>query len=317
MTSWQRPVGVLFVLGIVTACAERTTAPMDENLGPAFAATAGPVLDEGYIQAKLDEINARLASTAAGYAVARAELSLAPSANPASPIVVYASDHQLRLSSQWVAGDPRRGATGPELTWGNFAMFMTANGAGPAEGSIDAAFGTWNAVSCSNLELKKVNLSPGNFPSLILGNATSNPLEADISTIGFLPGAIFDAVLGTGASTSVLGVTFTFIWVGANGPTDIDGDHRADTALKEIWYNDAFVWSTSGGPDVDVETVALHEEGHGLELGHFGRVAVNTKKGTLIVSPRAVMNAFILGTLRSPLGSDNGAYCGNWASWPN
>ena len=318
MTSWQRPVGVLLVLGTVTGCAERTTAPADEDFGPAFARTAGPVLDEGYIQARLDEINARLASAGAGYAVARAELSLSPSANPASPIVVFASDHDLRMSSQWVAGDPRRHATGPGLTWGNFEPFMTANGSVPAEASIDAAFGTWNAVRCSNLELTKVNLGPPSFPSLVLGGALSDALQADITTMGFLPGGIFDAILGSGASTSVLGVTFTLVWVDGNGdPTDIDGNHRSDTALKEIWYNDDFLWSTSGGPGTDVETVALHEEGHGLELGHFGRIAVNAKTGKLIVSPRAVMNAFILGTQRSPLGSDNGAYCGNWAAWPN
>jgi hypothetical protein len=29
------------------------------------------------------------------------------------------------------------------------------------------------------------------------------------------------------------------------------------------------------------------------------------------------MNAAILGTLRQPLGTDNSAYCGNWAQWPN
>ncbi len=318
MTSWQRPVGVLLVLGTVTGCAERTTAPADEDFGPAFARTAGPVLDEGYIQARLDEINARLASAGAGYAVARAELSLSPGANPASPIVVFASDHNLRLSSQWVAGDPRRGATGPGLTWGNFEPFMTANGSVPAEASIDAAFGTWDAVRCSKLDLTKVNLALASFPSLVLGGTLSDALQADITTMGFLPGGIFDLILGPGASTSVLGVTFTLVWVDGNGnPTDIDGNHCSDTALKEIWYNDAFAWSTSGGPGTDVETVALHEEGHGLELGHFGRIAVNAKTGKLIVSPRAVMNAFILGTQRSPLGSDNGAYCGNWAAWPH
>jgi len=113
-------------------------------------------------------------------------------------------------------------------------------------------------------------------------------------------------------------VTFTFIWVDGNGdPTDINGDHRNDTALKEIWYNNAFLWSTNGGAGVDVETVALHEEGHAVELGHFGRVAGNVQTGKLTVSPRAVMNAFILGVLRSPLGTDEASYCGNFASWPN
>lgn len=320
MTSPCRLLGGLCIIGLLAACGERTTGPVDEVDGPAFAATAAPALDEAYMTARLDAINGRLAAAGAGYAVAKAELSLAESANPASPIVVFASDHALRLPVQWVAGDPRRGATGPEITWGNFTPLTVANGAGPVEPSLDAAFATWNGVTCSNLELVKVSLSPFNFPSAILvagAPFTNDPLEADISTLGFLPGAIFDTFLGPGASESVLGVTFTLVWIDGNGdPTDVDHNHLADTALKEIWYNNDFAWSTGGG-GVDVETVALHEEGHALELGHFGNISVNFKTGRLIVGPRAVMNAFILGTLRSPLGTDTGAYCGYWSSWPN
>ena len=143
------------------------------------------------------------------------------------------------------------------------------------------------------------------------------PQLNDINTVGFVPGALFDAVFGPGASTSVLGVTIPFVFIDANGdPTDIDADGNADLAFAEIWYNADFRWTTSGtGSDIDIETVALHENGHALGLGHFGKIAVNTSSGKLQVSPRAVMNAIVLGTLRQPLGTDNGSFCQVWAAW--
>ena len=44
----------------------------------------------------------------------------------------------------------------------------------------------------------------------------------------------------------------------------------------------------------DIETVALHEAGHGLSQGHFGKAFRTVKNGKLHFSPRAVMNAAIL-----------------------
>ena len=90
---------------------------------------------------------------------------------------------------------------------------------------------------------------------------------ADIYTLGFLPGIYFDLVLGPGASESVLGVTFTFVFgdFDAQGnftPSDVDNNGREDTALKEVWYNDAFTWTTTNTTDIDIQTVALHENGH-------------------------------------------------------
>jgi hypothetical protein len=79
--------------------------------------------------------------------------------------------------------------------------------------------------------------------------------------------------------------------------------------LRRSWYNDAFHWNTTGiGPKVDIETVALHENGHALGLGHFGTLFL-TDNGKLHVAPYAVMNAIILGTLRRPLGTDNASFC--------
>ena len=315
-----RSLVLVLVLGAM-ACTSDSTAPAGSDSTPAFAAASGSQLDETLIQRNLNALNARLAAQGAPYAIEQVELSLAPSADPASPIIIFAFDRTIRLPSRWAPGDVRRAADGINVTFANFIPLMIANGVTPAEASTDAAFATWSGVTCSKLPLVK-RVLPGNvLPSAILAltGFVNDPFAADISTIGFLPGALFDAVIGPGASGSVLGATFTLAFLESVGgpPSDIDHNNRLDTALKEIWYNDNFLWTTSGGAGVDIETVALHEEGHALELGHFGRVAGNVKIGKLIVSPRAVMNAFILGALRQPLGTDNAAYCGNWANWPN
>ena len=65
-----------------------------------------------------------------------------------------------------------------------------------------------------------------------------------------------------------------------------------------------------------METVALHEFGHGLSQAHFGTVRLKND-GSLMASPRAVMNALYAGALRAPQGTDVGGHCSNWAAWPN
>jgi hypothetical protein len=211
-------------------------------------------------------------------------------------------------------------ADGSRLTYMHVTPLLAAIGAGNAEGAIDASFQTWDDQQCTTLDVVKRPWNGGN-PSAILaipGLAPVSVFSADIVTMGYLPGALFDAVLGPGASASVLGVTFTFVFLeSAGGPeSDIDGDGRIDTALKEVWYNNAFDWTLSGlGNDIDVETVALHENGHALELGHYGKISGTLANLRLHASPRAVMNAAILGTLRSPKGTDNAAFCGNFGEW--
>lgn len=315
-----RFVGAIAATLAFAACANDSTQPApaggDAN-SPALAKTAAPGGDE--VSAKLAEINAGLAAAGAHYAVEFAEISFSKNATSDKGQIIYANDRTHRLTSKWVPGDPRRLADGNNITYMNDQTFMIANGAGNAEPAIDASFATWNQVNCSKLNLVKRPYDGGFHSAIFVGG---DIFASDIYTLGFLPGFYFDLVLGAGASQNVLGVTFTFVFgdYDAQGnfvPSDIDNNGRDDTAIKEVWYNDAFTWTTTNTTDIDIETVALHENGHALELGHFGKVAFNTSSGKLKVSPRAVMNAFILGVLRSPLGTDNGSYCSNWASWPN
>ncbi len=319
-----RLVGAIAVALAFSACASDTTQPAavgSDADSPALAKNKGGSSGGDEVSAKLAEINAGLAAAGAHYAVEMAEISMPPSAASADRgQIIYANDRTHRLTSKWVPGDPRRDADGNNITYMIDQSFMNANGAGNAEPSIDASYATWNGVNCSKLNIVK-RPDDGGFNTAIFQGG-DNPFAADIITLGFLPAVYFDLVLGPGSSQNVLGVTFTFVFgsYDAQGnftPSDVDNNGRDDTALKEVWYNDGFTWTTSNTTDIDIQTVALHENGHALELGHFGKVAFNTSSGKLKVSPRAVMNAFILGVLRSPLGTDNGSYCSNWASWPN
>ncbi len=81
------------------------------------------------------------------------------------------------------------------------------------------------------------------------------------------------------------------------------------------FYIDAFLWAD--GARYDVETIALHEAGHGLSQGHFGKAFVTDSNNVLHFSPRAVMNAAYSG-IQTQIGkTDNAGHCSNWNSWPN
>ncbi len=302
----------------VTPQADRELTPrvtVDE-LSTFAGKTDGDLEDRA--QEYLQRLNEELAAAGANYAVHSVEWITGDGSDEAGQ-TVFANDRQKRLTNQWVPNDARRFADGDKITHMIYEPFEPANyGTAaqiPSAPSIDASFDTWENVQCSKLDLEK-RADTGVFPSAIF--IGGDPFVADVVTLGFLPGFFFDLVLGPGASSSVLGVTFSFIWidVATGDPTDVNSDGYADTALKEVWYNDAFLWTVDDNPGVDIETVAFHENGHALGLGHFGKVSVGNSNGKLHVSPRAAMNAFILGVQRDPLGTDNASYCSIYANWP-
>lgn len=328
------PLVVLLVVG----CAEDSvlTAVQDDaqedrmTLSLAMNAKANSGADaadeSSALQDRMTAINDYLESSGLSVRIQKAEISFATNAPADAASIVFANDRTLRLSSRWVPGDPRREADGDNITYVVDQTFRMANASGGkinSEPALDAAFSTWDGLECSNVDLvKRADTDPNpNFVLALFGLAdisTANPNAADITTTGFLPGFVFD-ILAPGGSQFILGVTWTLIFVDQNGPTDIDGNGYFDTGLKEVWYNDAFTWTDTGvGNDVDIETVAFHENGHAMELGHFGKVhaTFSPQGGRLHVSPRAAMNAFILGTLREPLGTDNASYCGIFGAWP-
>lgn len=186
-----------------------------------------------------------------------------------------------------------------------------------SSGAITRAMDTWEGVTCSQPSLYEVpfnkRISTG-FVSELFGFGGSFDYVADVVHAGWLPAGFFD-LLAEGGSAFILGVTFTIIFTDDSGnPVDLDNNGKYDVAWREIYYNDAFTWRN--GAHYDVETIALHEAGHGLSQGHFGTAFADAGTGQIHFSPRAVMNAAYSGIQTEIVESDNAGHCSNWSSWP-
>jgi hypothetical protein len=184
--------------------------------------------------------------------------------------------------------------------------------------AIVRAMTTWNDIVCSDLGMFQVTSNPAistGFVSFLLGFGGSLDYTADVVHAGWMPAAFFEAIQ-PGGSASILAVTYTIIFTDENGnPTDLDNNGKADVAFREIYYNDTFPWQI--GNHYDVETIALHEAGHGLSQAHFGTAFTDAGGEKLHFAPRAVMNAAYSGIQTSINESDNAGHCSNWASWNN
>jgi hypothetical protein len=282
----------------------------------------------------LDQLRQQLAASgaAAGAELARAEyITNASGFDAATSQTLIANDRTHLVDSQFVENDPRRGGVsyvtyvvdqsdGVAVTLlPNNTTALLPNSA--TEPAVDRSMARWqNGPNCNGPAVVKVNDTGGNIDvidNLVLGGAPGSPV-ADITHAGWLPASFFNGIAPGGANF-ILGVTFTFIFVDQNGPTDIDHNGLADAAFREIYYNRAFAWGTNGASNnnVDVESVVTHEAGHAFGLGHFGKVFL-TKKGTTVddikYAPRAVMNAVYVSPFRELTGTDNASFCHVWAN---
>lgn len=220
-----------------------------------------------------------------------------------------------------VPGDPRRNADGNNITYlvdlsdGDTASGLTA---AETELGIDRAMATWAADSCMATLVKRPDTGedPDVFDAVLGYGSVGTPFQADIIQAGWLPRGFFEAYFpGGGRGIVALTLTFTFIDPVTGEPTDINGDNYLDVAYTEVYYNDNFgnpngdrpanTWGLDVAlPRVDVESVAVHENGHSLELGHFGP------------PPAAVMNPRYAGIVQDLHPIDHAGICSVWGSWP-
>ena len=293
------------------------------RLAMVFLLTIGLVIstgafaeDDPVFNAELAALNDQLALMGVSFELETAEYVTTDEGPDFGNTVLAKDVGNKQLSHHFVPFDSRRAWSGPgsAITWINDTVDGgTASGlsSSSTSGAIRSAMQTWEDVQCSDLPLNDLGDIPADlgFVQFLFGFGGSPFIFADLTHAGWLPASFFDAI-APGGSNFILGVTFTFTFVGG----DSNGDGRSDTAFREIYYNDNFSWAIGG--NIDVETVALHEAGHGLSQAHFGKISIKND-GSLNLSPAAVMNAAYTGVRQGLLGTDNGGHCSNWGSWPN
>jgi hypothetical protein len=252
-------------------------------------------------------------------------------------VTVYWKDvGNKRIGDRYVPGDPRRALGSPEGGWSPDPTKMTyaidpvdgvtLNGVPEATTSaeIRSAMATWDAQTCSDLGMTEIaNNQDIGWVADFFGIGGSDVVVADIQHAGWLE-------LEFGGAT--VGATYWLIWVdGVTGePTDIDHNGMNDTAFAETYYDaicDAcspvnfWKWEVADGVndpgiDVDIQSIALHESGHGLSQDHFGTGFVTDRNGFLHLTQDAVMAASYVYPKTELQGPDIGGHCGLWASWP-
>lgn len=300
----------------VASCAD---APNPTEVGDDPVLTVEPLAAKVAGGANIvDVANATLEAQGSGYRIEYAEYYTDPASGQMGNVIFANNRGNKQLSLDFIPDDPRRGGVdGDPNTIDVLVDFFegfTSSGLGPVQTTeaIARSTATWDAETCSELGLSVfpvgVDLGLVQWAFGFGGGAVAT----DVMHAGWLPGAFFDMV-APGGSGFILGVTFTLVW--AFG--DLDENGRPDLAAREIYYNDAFSWADDGATNIDVETVALHEGGHGLSQAHFGKIFGTVANGKLHFAPRAVMNAAYTGPQLALTGTDNGGHCSIWANWPN
>jgi hypothetical protein len=310
---------------LVVACNEGAP-PTGETMTAPAAAFAKEATTSGSAVALLNRFNSTLATRHKNFRVDYAEWVTTDNAEEAGQIVFADDRGNKHTGAHFVAGDPRRG-NGDVITYlVDQSDGATHTGVGltnaQTEAAIDREMHTWDVTTtCSKFPIIKV-ADNGDDPDVIDGLVGFGDIGtpfADITHAGWMPAGFFDLFAPDG-SQFILGITFTFIFVDDDGnPTDINHDGEQDTAFHETYYNDAFEWGidTDNSTAIDVETVTLHESGHGLDQNHFGKIFATLSNLRLHFAPQAVMNAAISTQKHSLLGTDNAGHCSIWGNWPN
>ena len=337
-------------LFFVLACGAVSTGCTSERLvspptsAPAFQARAARAADNQYdpavVSPILADLDARLAAAGSNLRVAKAEFIVDTSNWTGASQTLIANDRARGLISEWVAGDPRRdGRVGVNYAFdprqGRAPFTRNPDGSGlrqvpfpELEPFLEEAMSAWRDEACSSAPVDRVAVPPGVDPDLLdqafLGSDGGRPYEqvSDIVQAGWQVPGFFTAIAGPDGN-NIIGVTFTFWYVDANGaPTDINGDGKRDTGLAEIYYNTRFAWGNSQALNVvDYYSIITHETGHAMGLAHFGKVFVTKHDAAdgiqiadITYAPKALMNAVYVTGRGEIEGTDNSSFCMIWAS---
>jgi hypothetical protein len=304
----QKSIRVAILIFLVSALVIQSINFTDT--GQSAAKTQQTTSDQ--LMSMMTLINTSLEASGSDIRVSQADYLTPDDSGEIGQTVFFNNRGNKQLGIHFVPGDLRRGGR-TDITY----IVDQAEGAidgltvGQTTAAIDRAMSSWNNVNCSSIPITKrpdiPGLDIGLIETIIFGQPGGPTFLADIMHAGWLPAGLLPP--------NVIAVTFTFIFVGPTGPTDIDNNGKLDAAFREILYNNAFLWRING--NIDVETVALHESGHGLSQDHFGAGFRTDSNGKIHFAPLAVMNAAYTGVQQDLKGTDHSGHCSIWASWPN
>jgi hypothetical protein len=289
----------------------------------ALMAAPAAAKGKGKINPALAGMNKTLTAMGENVRVSYAEFILTEDAPDFGGIVFAFDRGNKQLGADWIPFDPERFGV-RDIYWATDHVDQTVWVPwAETDAAIGRAMQTWQDVRCSSIPLTEVDdwgLDLG-YVQYLLGMGGVPGWLADITQAGWLPRSFFDVISDDGLGGDyILGVTFTFVWTDTDTgePTDLDDNGKDDVAFREIYYNDNFVWGIDAAwPLIDVESIVLHETGHGLSQAHFGKIFVDGSGKHLHFSPYAVMNAAYWDIQQDLTGTDVGGHCSIWGSWPN
>ena len=155
----------------------------------------------------------------------------------------------------------------PRVRWFATERGATGVSATDFQASLIRAFATWEAVPTATIAFEFV------------GFTSAQPHEDDgLSVFGFLDQPEMERVLG--ATTFVVDIL------------------TGEIVESDVFFNSAFAWSTTGASDrFDLQSVAVHEIGHFVGLGHsaIGETELRPDGSRRVLASAAVMFPISLG----------------------